>query len=290
MCDFLLVADSGTTKTDWSVVRVADEKTIAFATEGINPVFQSVKVLDTLICEVARKTFEFVKNGTLAIHYYGAGLSASDEAEEKFLEVLKKYFAQAKIVLASDCTGAAHALCGHNAGVVCIMGTGSNACLYDGEKIVASGRGGGFILGDEGGGANLGKRLVADYVKNLLPTEITEELERDFGFSYSEVINRVYRMPMPNRYLASFAPYIAKHKDNSHIRALIEASFDDFITRNILQYDKKYSMNVVGSMAYYFEDILRSVAQKHNVDVAKILKSPIDELVKFQLTNYKKRD
>jgi N-acetylglucosamine kinase-like BadF-type ATPase len=168
------------------------------------------------------------------------------------------------------------------------MGTGSNACLYDGEKSVASGKGGGFIIGDEGGGANLGKRLIADYVKNLLPTEITEELERDFGLSYSELINKVYRMPMPNRYLASFAPYIAKHKDNSHIRALIEASFDDFITRNILQYDKKYPMNIVGSMAYYFEDILRSVAQKRNVDVAKILKSPIDELVKFQLTNYKK--
>ena len=288
MCDFLLIADSGTTKTDWRVVSVADGQVVAFATEGINPVFQSNDVLENLINFVAQQTIAIVKKSSLAIHYYGAGLSASVEAEENFLCLLQKKFPQAKVVLASDCVGASHALCGHSAGIVCILGTGSNACFYDGEKITECGHGGGFILGDEGGGANLGKRLFADFVKNLLPQEIHTELEQNFGLNYSVVIDKVYRSPMPNRYLASFAPFIASHKNNPHIKALIEASFDDFISRNVLRYGSEYSMNVVGSMAYYFEDILRSVAQKRGVKIGKILKSPIDELVKFQLNNYRK--
>lgn len=272
-----LIADSGSTKVSWRAIK-NDGSVIEINSEGINPVFQPKEDIQKIL---RRDLKQILEEKIDQIFFYGAGVVAP-EVSMTLAEVFKEVFPGAECVAESDVLAAARALCGHQPGISCIIGTGSNSCFYDGEKIVKNVKAGGFILGDEGSGGVLGRRFISDYIKGVLPEEITAEFDRRYGLDYLGIVQKVYKEPVPSRFLASFSPFILEFKDNSHIRSLICSNFDDFFKRNIVHYDyEKYSVNVVGSIAFYYEDFLREAAAANNMKIGKILKDPIDGLADY---------
>lgn len=280
----ILIADSGTTKTDWRLLS-PDGSSTAISTEGVNPVFQSEEAIDKVFENALKPQLGNAK--IEKIFFYGAGLSASNEATKAIEKSFEKSFPKVRLQLFTDKLGAARALCSNAAGIACIMGTGSNACFFDGEKIIDENVGGGFILGDEGGAVNLGKKLLSDFIRDLLPPEIKTELVRRFNLDYFSIIDSVYKRPMPNRFLASFSKFIYEFRQTPHIANLIESAFDAFISRNILRYDiSKYPLNAVGSVAFFYSDFLENAALKRGVKIGKILKAPIEELAQFHKKDF----
>ena len=272
-----LIADSGSTKVAWRAIK-DDGSVIEITSEGINPVFQSKEAIEIIL----RRDLKPILGMNIdEIFFYGAGVVAP-EISATLLDVFSKVFPDAKCVAESDVLAAARALCGHKHGISCIIGTGSNSCLYDGEKIVKNVKAGGFILGDEGSGGVLGRRFISDYIKGLLPQYIEEEFTRRYGLDYLAIVQKVYKEPVPSRFLASFSPFILEYKKDPHIYSLIYSNFDNFFKRNIIHYDyKEYNVNIVGSIAFYYEDILREVASANGVTIGKILKDPIDGLADY---------
>lgn len=272
-----LIADSGSTKVDWRAI--LDDGTVkSIYTEGINPVFQTK---DYIVDIFRQKLLPELGAGVKEIYFYGAGV-LSPEISQTLSDAFKEVFPDSVCYAASDILAAARALCGHEAGIACILGTGGNTSFYDGKEIVKGVKAGGFILGDEASGGVLGKKLVADFIKGLLPKEIEEEFVKRYDLDYPKIVAKVYKEPLPSRFLASFSPFINEFKSHPHIANLIRTSFDEFFVRNIYQYDyKNYTVNIVGSIAHYYEDILREVAALRGVTIGKILKSPIDALVEY---------
>ena len=177
---------------------------------------------------------------------------------------------------------AARGLCGHEAGIACILGTGSNSCFYNGEEIVNNISPLGFILGDEGSGAVLGKLLVGDILKNQLPPAIKEAFLKQFGLTAPEIIDRVYRQPFPNRFLASLSPFLAQHLEEPAIRSLVLNSFIAFLRRNVMQYDyKQYPVHFIGSVAHCYKEVLQEAAQTTGIQIGKILQSPMEGLIQY---------
>lgn len=272
-----LIADSGSTKVDWRAI-MDDGSVQEIGTEGINPVFQT---FDYIVEIFKNKLLPVLGPNVGDIYFYGAGV-LSAELSETLSKAFKSVFPNSVCHSASDVLAAARALCGHSAGIACIMGTGSNTSFYDGEKITKNVKAGGFILGDEASGGNLGKRLVSDFIKGLLPKELEEEFVKRYNLDYPKIVEKVYKQPLPSRFLASFSPFINEFRNHPHINNLLRSSFTDFFTRNIYQYDyKNYDVNIVGSIAFYYEDILKEVASGHGVTIGKILKSPICGLVDY---------
>lgn len=272
-----LIADSGSTKVDWRAI--LDDGTVkSISTEGINPVFQT----KDYITEIFRtKLLPELGPDVKEIFFYGAGI-LSAELSQTLADAFKEVFPDSVCYAASDILAAARALCGREAGIACILGTGGNTSFYDGNEIVKGVRAGGFILGDEASGGVLGRKLVADFIKGLLPKEIEEEFVKRYDLDYPKIVAKVYKEPLPSRFLASFSPFINEFKSHPHIDALIRTSFDEFFTRNIYQYDyKNYSVNLVGSVAYYYQDILKEVAETRGVKIGKILKTPIEGLIEY---------
>lgn len=272
-----LIADSGSTKVDWRAI--SDDGTVkSIYTEGINPVFQTK---DYIVDIFKQKLLPELGSGVKEIYFYGAGV-LSPEISQTLSDAFKEVFPDSVCYAASDILAAARALCGHEAGIACILGTGGNTSFYDGKEITKGVKAGGFILGDEASGGVLGRKLVADFIKGLLPKEIEEEFVKRYDLDYPKIVAKVYKEPLPSRFLASFSPFINEFKSHPHIANLIRTSFDEFFTRNIYQYDyKNYTVNIVGSIAHYYEDILREVAASRGVTIGKILKSPIDALVEY---------
>lgn len=272
-----LIADSGSTKVDWRAI-MNDGSVKQISTEGINPVFLEDDYIinifkEHLLPEIGPDVDE--------IYFYGAGV-VSEEISSKLDRCFKAVFPKSKCIAASDVLAAARALCGHKSGIACIMGTGSNSCFYDGEGIAKNVKAGGFILGDEASGAYLGKRLISDFIKGLLPEAIEKEFVKRYGLDYPAIVQKVYREQLPSRFLASFSPFIFEYKNHPHIANLIKTSFDEFLKRNIIHYDyKKYEVNFVGSIAYYYQEILTKAVAANGMRMGKILKSPIDGLIDY---------
>ncbi len=272
-----LIADSGSTKVDWRAI-ASDGTVVSVSTEGINPVFQS----EDHIVEILQKfLFPVLGAEVREIFFYGAGVIS--EATCNVLErAFKRVFSNPECSFASDVLGAARALCGDNPGIACIMGTGSNTCFYDGKDIVKNVKACGFILGDEGSGGVLGKNFIADYLKGLLPEHIESEFRKRYALDYASVVEKVYKSPLPSRFLASFSPFINEFREDPHINAMLSRCFRDFFTRNIWQYDyRNYKVNLVGSVAYYYSDILDKVAVECGATLGIIMKNPIEGLVEY---------
>lgn len=274
-----LIADSGSTKTEWHLVN-SESKTQQFLTKGINPFFQNEK---DIVIEIETSLLPSLATTAIkAIHFYGAGCSFP---EKKLIvsKALGSVFKNAIIEVESDLTGAARSLFAQNEGIACIMGTGSNSCYYDGKNITRNVSPLGYILGDEGSGAVLGKALVSDCLKNQLPKTIIEQFFSTYNTSPAEILENVYKKPFPNRYLASFSPFLHKNIDNEHIYNIVYKSFDAFFARNIQQYNNYQQLPIafVGSVAHYFENILQDVARKHNCTISKIVKNPIDGMIQY---------
>ena len=186
--------------------------------------------------------------------------------------------------MANDMLAAARGLCGRESGIACIMGTGSNSCVYDGQNIVANVSPLGFILGDEGSGAVLGKLLMGNLFKNQLPDEVKTDFEQTYGLGMMDVIEKVYRQPLPNRFLASFGPFIAKHMAVPEVYNMVYGALESFIERNVKQYPyQELPINFTGSIAFYFADILHNLASKYHFQIGCIDKDPLQGLVDFHI-------
>lgn len=274
----ILIADSGSTKTDWCVV--LDGTPIKrITTKGINPFFQSEEEIQQ---ELTISLLPQLPEGTVnSVYFYGAGCTPEKAP------ILRRAIADSLSVVGnikahSDMLAAARGLCGHEAGIACILGTGSNSCFYNGEDIVSNISPLGFILGDEGSGAVLGKLLVGDILKNQLSPAIKEAFLKQFDLTAPEIIDRVYRQPFPNRFLASLSPFIAQHLEEPAIRALVFNSFTAFLRRNVMQYDyEKYPVHFIGSVAACYKEILQETALETGIRIGKILQSPMEGLIQY---------
>lgn len=280
----ILVADSGSTKTDW-VVRtlspsVEGSAQLWFHTQGINPIHQDDRqILSVLQDELLPQLVSI--NQLSAIEFYGSGVRPDQEKRmerllrEAFQSLISK--TQTSISAHSDLLGAARALCGDSEGLACILGTGVNSCLYDGKRIVANTPPLGYILGDEGSGAVLGKLFLNSLYKGCLGNEIKSDFETEMQMTLAEVINRVYRQPLPNRWLASLSPFIHSHLCNPDVEALVIGNFSHFIARNIEPYHRRdLPLQAVGSIAFFYKEQLCLAAKEAGFAVGKILRSPLD--------------
>jgi len=272
-----LIADSGSTKVAWRAL-YDDGSVKEITTPGINPVFLEeadiVKILKEQVEPVVGSKVE-------EIHFYGAGM-VGGEPTAKLERCCQAVFPGTRIEGESDILAAARALCGHKAGIACIIGTGSNSCFYDGEKVVSNVKAGGFILGDEASGGYLGKRLISDWVKGLLPDAIEKEFQKRYNLDYMTIVQKVYKEPMPNRFLSSFAPFINEFSNHPYFANLLKSSFEAFISRNLIHYDyKKYPVNFVGSIAFINKEILERAINAAGMRLGTVIQGPIDGLVEY---------
>lgn len=273
----ILIADSGSTKTDWCLVEQG-KQVKRILTKGINPFFQTT---NQIADETGENLFPFISDVELnAVLFYGAGCAFPEKNEIVRLAIASH--TNAYIEVSSDLVGAARALCGREAGIACILGTGSNSCFYDGNTITQQVSPLGFILGDEGSGAVLGKLLVGDCLKNQLPPEIKEKFLARFELTPATILDRVYKAPFPNRFLATLSPFLAEHIDVPEIYNLVLNSFNSFFIRNVMQYDyKQYPVHFVGSVACYYRSVLEVAAQKNGVRLGMVMQSPVEGLIQY---------
>lgn len=286
----IIIVESGATKTDWCAV-AADGSVIPVRTAGMNIATMPIEAIKAIINEAAP---QLNPNGekVTELHYYAAGLIIPEGEKippvAKNLDAsLKEYFPDAEMEYASDLLDAARAVCGHKPGIAAIMGTGSNSCLYDGKNIVKNVRSAGFILGDEGGGACLGKMFMADFLKGLVPEPVSSEFARDFQVDYFTVVQKVYKSDAPSKYLGEFAPWImARYDSCDYVRDLVDRNFRNFIERALSQYDiKKYPVGVVGGFGYAHQEKLRKVAAEYGIRFSEIIATPIEGLIKYHTSN-----
>ena len=272
-----LVADSGSTKTAWAVVENPNH---VIKTDGINPIFMDSDAIENTL---RTQLVPHLSQTITEVYFYGAGC-ANQEKNDVVKQALQAGFGDIKIEIASDLLGAARGLCKHQDGIACILGTGSNSCLYTNGNISWNVPALGFILGDEGSGAVLGKLLMGNLFKNQLPDEVKTDFEQTYGLSMMDVIEKVYRQPLPNRFLASFGPFIAKHMAVPEVYNMVYGALESFIERNIKQYPyQELPVNFTGSIAFYFADILHNLASKHHFCIGRIEKDPLQGLVDFHL-------
>ena len=275
-----LIADSGSTKTDWCVVENG-QPIQQISTKGINPFFQSEEEISN---EIATSLLPQLKTNALdAVYFYGAGCGFPDKIAMVHRAITKHLQIKREVEVNTDMLAVAHGLCQHEAGIACIMGTGSNSCYYDGKQIVSNVSPLGFILGDEGSGAVLGKLLVGDILKNQMTPELKEKFLKQFGLTPADIIDHVYRKPFPNRFLASLSPFLAQNIDEPCIHALVLGSFKSFLKRNVMQYEnfRNSKVHFIGSVAFYYKTILAEAAQEMNIQLGTIIKSPMEGLIKY---------
>lgn len=277
----IVVADSGSTKTDWYV---ADgENRTMFQTMGFNPFFHSTSLIDS---EMKKNvSFSEIANKVQKVFYYGAGCS-SFERNQIVKDALQNFFSNAiEIGVEHDLFAAALATCEDKPGISCIIGTGSNSCYFDGKEVYEEVPALGYILGDEGSGAFIGKRLAADWLYKRMPSEIHSKLQKAFNLSKEEIFNRVYNQPNPNVYLAHFMVFARENIENPYMKEVVYNALATFANIHIWCYSNFRSVPVhfVGSVAYYFQDILREVAKNHNFKVGNVERKPIEPLLNYHI-------
>ncbi|MBO6516096.1 MAG: hypothetical protein JJ975_06070 [Bacteroidia bacterium] len=278
----ILVADSGSTKCDWFISD--GEQRVFGKTMGFNPFFHSEEFI---LSELGKsEVLNQYKEAVESVYYYGAGCS-SPERNEILKRALSAYFPNAiNWTIAQDMAGAAFATCGEDPGVVCILGTGSNSCFYDGkdvhEKIPALG----YVLGDEGSGAYFGKILLADYLYGRMPVELSQEFDAKYDVAKEEVFQHVYHKPHVNVYLASFMKFASFHMEHPYVNEMIYQGLKKFAQIHILCYSNynDYPVRFVGSIAHYFRDILEQVGRELDFEVGGVVKKPIEPLADFHLS------
>ena len=276
----ILIADSGYTKTDWCVVENGVLVQQIF-TKGTNPFFQSEEEISN---EIATALLPELKTDEFdAVYFYGAGCGFPDKIEIVHRAISKQLKVKGNVEVATDMLAAARGLCGREAGIACIMGTGSNSCYYDGENIVANVSPLGFILGDEGSGACLGKLMVGDLLKNQMTPELKEKFLKQFNLTPADIIDRVYRKPFPNRFLASLSPFLSQNINEPCVHDLVLNSFKAFFKRNIMQYEnyQNLKVNLIGSVAFYYKEVLAEAAEAMGIQLGTIIQSPMEGLIKY---------
>lgn len=273
----MLIADSGSTKTDWLLTDTCGNTLLTIATQGINPVHQTEEQIADILRQVATKLSE----SPSSVCFYGAGVLLQNQ--QVMFSLLKASFHEADYVCAeSDLLGAARSLCGSTEGVACILGTGANSCLYDGCSIVQNTPPLGYILGDEGSGAVLGRRLLNALYKGALPARLREEFEIGTQLTLADIITKVYRQPMANRFLASLCPFIHEHLSCQPLREMVVDEFRRFFRMNVAPYEREdLPVSFVGSVATYFASELGEAAAAEGFCLGRVVRSPMSGLVAF---------
>lgn len=274
-----LIADSGSTKTDWLLLDTAVGPLKSFITSGLNPCLMTDEdITRRLTTEVRPKLAEHLCGHSLdCIRFYGAG--CRPDQISRMAGHLSSAFSANDVEVASDLLGAARALCGRRPGIVGILGTGSGSALYDGRKFQQQTPSLGYILGDEGSGAVLGRRLLGDIFKRQLPETIVRAFEEETYCTIDDAICNVYREPAPNRYLAQFTHFLADHREDENVHALLVNEFRLFFSRNVAAYCRpNLPVHLVGSIAHVFAEELQEAAEKEGCKIGRVLRSPIDGL------------
>jgi glucosamine kinase len=277
----LLIADSGSTKTEWLLADKNKENQI-FVTQGMNPYF----VTEADIFRIIKTELKLNYTAVTELFFYGSGCG-NEERKKVLHKVFKSVFTKAEIIIEHDMLGAARALCGHEPGIAAILGTGSNSCLYDGKNIKQEGNSLGYVLGDEGSGATLGKKLISDFLYHELPEKLSKAFTTKYKTDKAEILAHVYKDAFPNRYLASFVPFISENMQDEYCVNLVRKSFTEFINRHIKCY-KDYNhlpVNITGSVGYYFFEEFKSACQQNHISTGKFIKNPIQGLYQYHSNN-----
>lgn len=280
----ILIADGGSTKADWIALNNDKKEVFRTTSLGLNPsVLTKEEMLRTI-----NSTEELlsIQNEVQQIHFYGAGCG-SPKAAENLQNVLKSIFDKATVFVSEDTLAAVYASSGNKSGIVCILGTGSNSCYFDGKEIITTAPSLGYTLMDEASGNYFGKQLLRDYYYKKMPKKIATAFETSFELDTDVVKMNLYRKPYPNMYLASFARFMFEYKEEKYIRRMIKKGFQDFFYYRILPFEKdsKTPIYFIGSVAYYFRDILEKVATKNKLIITDVIQRPIDNLVEFHRNN-----
>lgn len=275
-----LIAESGATKTDWRSIS-GDGAVLSARTVGLNPAVCDIESIMAAVRE-AVPVLNPEGKSVEAVYFYGAGL-VSEEAAAPIRAALEMWCPFADIFFFSDLLAAARALFGDGNGIVAIMGTGSNSCLYEDGRIAGNIRPGGFILGDEGSGAALGKAFIADFVKDMLPEDVSKDFAEAYGLDYASIVRKVYREPSPSAFLASFAPFLLERSSHPYVRSLIDGCLSAFVDRSLARYGSASGgkVGVVGSFGCACETMLREAGARRGLEFVKFIQSPIDELVRY---------
>lgn len=272
-----LIADSGATKAEWCLLNNGKKKTIF--TQGISPYFLSDnEIKDLLLKELKPK----IKEPIDEIYFYGTGLF--DKANVKLVKkVLKQVFPEAKTFAGHDILGAARALCGKKKGIACNLGTGTFSCLYDGRKIIKNRPGLGYVLGDEGSGAYLGKKVIQYFLYEIFDEDLQFRFNKKYNLNRAEILQNVYKKPFPNRYLASFTLFLAENRGHYMIENIIEDGLNDFFFYHLVKFHEvwKLQVNFVGSVAFGFKDVLQQLCNSYKFELGKVIKNPMKGLIDY---------
>jgi len=273
----LLIADSGSTKTSWRLVD-SDKNTRACTTRGMNPFQVGLDEMAHLL----EAEFTLPRTGISKIWFYGAGCAFPDK-NQMVAVALTRYFGVCDVQVNSDLLAAARSLCGKSPGIACIMGTGSNSCYYNGQEIVQNVSPLGYVLGDEGSGNALGRKLLADVLKNQLPEAIRNLFFETYPVTVGEILDNVYRKPTPNRYLAQYARFVSANIAYPEMQTLASACFHEFFRRNVMQYElaQQLPVHFTGSIAFHFSEIICQTAGEFGLTVGNLSQEPMEGLVEY---------
>ncbi|MEO9023286.1 MAG: BadF/BadG/BcrA/BcrD ATPase family protein [Ginsengibacter sp.] len=273
-----LIADSGSTKTEWCLLK--NNKPSLFITQGMSPYFVNTEGAEKILKDEVITHLK--KNKVDEIYFYGTGCKNPGNVK-MFQKVFHKMFSKSKINIDNDLSGAAKALCGKEKGIACILGTGSNSCYYNGKRIVKNSPGIGYVLGDEGSGAYLGKKVIQHFLYNIFDDELRTKFDAKFVTTDSEILNAVYKKPLPNRYLASYAIFLAENRGHYMVENIIEDGINDFFYTHIIGYREsaKLPVHFTGGIAYGFKDVVQELCSSYGLELGSILKSPMEGLVKY---------
>lgn len=285
----IIIADSGSTKTDWRFID--EEKGITvynLKTVGFNPYFQDSDFIYNTLLEVFKDVIQNVQNQVNTIYYYGAGCS-SDDKKIVVSEALVRLFPLATPHIDHDLIGASRATLGTNSGIACILGTGANSCVWDGNDVVENIPSHGYIFGDEGSGSYLGKELLKLYLNNEMDVEMKQVFVQEFNIFEEEILESTYKLPNPNVFLASFARFYSLFPHSKELTKIVQFGFNDFFQRRVIKYNDYilHELGFVGSIAYHFHEDLSAVAKLYGIKIKSIEKCPIDKLVEFHLSQNK---
>ncbi len=274
-----LIADSGSTKTDWRLL-TPDGKHHSFWSEGINPYFHTPETVAQTLRSIDFGKFTPVE--IKEVYFYSAG---SSTAQNKALmeKGFQTVFTNAKVNIIHDLLGAARALFQNDSGIACILGTGSNSCLYIEGKIVKTLGGHGYILGDEGSGMHIGRKVIRDFMSDLMPPDVLQLFQQEFGLSKDDISFAVYKQHFPNRFLASFSKFVQTHVEHAYFAALVDDAFMKFFERYIIQYPdyRTYPLRILGSVGYFYRPQIEKRAAMYEINIDKIIQAPIDGLVAY---------
>jgi glucosamine kinase len=280
MPNIKLIADSGSTKTEWCVIK--NNKPTVFITQGMSPYFVDAVGIEKIL---RLEVIPFLKKNKVdEIFFYGTG--CKNPANKKMIrKVLMQTFAGASVEVDHDLSGAAKALCGNEKGIACILGTGSNSCYYNGQRMIKNSPGIGFILGDEGSGAYLGKKVIQHYLYDIFDEDLRSRFDAKFVTTDAEILEAVYKKPLPNRYLASFAIFLAENRGHYMVENIIEDCLNDFFYSHVIRYREsaKLPIHFTGGIAYGFKDIVEQLCFGYDLQLGNILKSPMEGLIKYHL-------